>query len=92
MVFAQRIGLTLDEIAGELAKLPPDRAPTRGDWSRLSSGWSARIDAVLTEATLVRPPSGWMQRGGKTGRHSEHLGHLLAEMQSVHRAHPGATW
>jgi MerR family redox-sensitive transcriptional activator SoxR len=42
IVFAQRIGLTLEEIGAELAKLPPDRAPTRKDWARLSSGWSAR--------------------------------------------------
>src|SRR3954464_13508785 len=45
IVFAQRIGLTLEEIGSELAKLPPDRAPTRKDWARLSSGWSGRIDA-----------------------------------------------
>ena len=44
IVFAQRVGLTLEEIGTELAKLPPDRAPTRRDWSRLSSGWTARID------------------------------------------------
>ena len=44
IVFAQRVGLTLEEIGAELAKLPPDRAPTRRDWSRLSSGWTARID------------------------------------------------
>jgi MerR family redox-sensitive transcriptional activator SoxR len=49
IVFAQRIGLTLDEIGTELAKLPPDRAPTRRDWSRLSSGWSARIDERIAE-------------------------------------------
>ena len=49
IVFAQRIGLTLDEIGTELAKLPPDRAPTRRDWSRLSSGWSARIDDRIAE-------------------------------------------
>jgi MerR family redox-sensitive transcriptional activator SoxR len=49
IVFAQRIGLTLDEIGAELAKLPPDRAPTRRDWSRLSSGWSARIDDRIAE-------------------------------------------
>ena len=40
VVFAQRVGLTLDEIGAELAKLPPDRAPTRRDWSRLSSTWT----------------------------------------------------
>jgi MerR family redox-sensitive transcriptional activator SoxR len=54
IVFAQRIGLTLDEIGGELAKLPPDRAPTRRDWSRLSSKWTARIDQRITELERLR--------------------------------------
>jgi MerR family transcriptional regulator, redox-sensitive transcriptional activator SoxR len=49
IVFAQRVGLTLDEIGAELAKLPPDRAPTRRDWSRLSRGWSGRIDERIAE-------------------------------------------
>ena len=49
VVFAQRIGLTLEEIGAELAKLPPDRAPTRRDWARLSSGWSDRIDERIAE-------------------------------------------
>ena len=44
IVFAQRVGLTLEEIGAELAKLPPDRAPTRRDWAQLSSGWTSRID------------------------------------------------
>ncbi len=50
------------------------------------------INSVLARATLARPPDGWMQSGGRRGRHSEHLGHLLAEMQSLHRSHPGAKW
>ncbi|HTU79513.1 MAG TPA: redox-sensitive transcriptional activator SoxR [Solirubrobacteraceae bacterium] len=54
IVFAQRIGLTLEEIAGELAKLPPERAPTRRDWSRLSSGWVARVDARIAELQRLR--------------------------------------
>ena len=54
IVFAQRIGLTLDEIGGELAKLPPDRAPTRRDWSRLSSGWSTRIDERIAELQRLK--------------------------------------
>jgi MerR family transcriptional regulator, redox-sensitive transcriptional activator SoxR len=54
IVFAQRIGLTLDEIGTELAKLPPDRAPTRRDWSRLSSGWSARIDDRIAELQRLK--------------------------------------
>ncbi len=49
IVFAQRIGLSLDEIATELAKLPVDRAPTGTDWSRLSSTWTARIDERIAE-------------------------------------------
>jgi len=54
IVFAQRIGLTLDEIGSELARLPPDRAPTRRDWSRLSSGWSARIDDRVAELQRLK--------------------------------------
>jgi MerR family redox-sensitive transcriptional activator SoxR len=54
IVFAQRVGLTLDEIATELAKLPPDRAPTKRDWSRLSSGWRARIDGRIAELERLK--------------------------------------
>ena len=54
VVFAQRVGLTLEEIGGELAKLPPDRAPTRRDWSRLSSKWSARIDNRIAELERLK--------------------------------------
>jgi MerR family redox-sensitive transcriptional activator SoxR len=54
IVFAQRIGLTLEEIGVELAKLPPDRAPTRKDWARLSSGWSARIDHRIAELERLK--------------------------------------
>ncbi len=54
IVFAQQIGLTLDEIGVELAKLPPDHAPTRDDWSRLSSGWSARIDERIAELQRLK--------------------------------------
>lgn len=54
IVFAQRIGLTLDEIGRELAKLPPHRAPTRRDWSKLSSTWSHRIDARIAELERLK--------------------------------------
>jgi MerR family transcriptional regulator, redox-sensitive transcriptional activator SoxR len=54
VVFAQRIGLTLDEIGAELAKLPPDRAPTRRDWSRLSSTWTSRIDQRIAELQRLK--------------------------------------
>jgi MerR family redox-sensitive transcriptional activator SoxR len=54
IVFAQRVGLTLDEIGGELSRLPPDRAPTRRDWSRLSSKWSSRIDERIAELERLK--------------------------------------
>ena len=54
IVFAQRVGLSLDEIGEELAKLPADRAPARRDWSRLSSRWSTRIDERIAELQRLK--------------------------------------
>lgn len=54
IVFAQRLGLSLDEIAGELAKLPTHRVPTRKDWSKLSSKWLKRIDQKIAEMERLR--------------------------------------
>jgi MerR family redox-sensitive transcriptional activator SoxR len=54
IVFAQRIGLTLEEIGTELRRLPPDRAPTRRDWSRLSRTWSSRIDERIAELERLK--------------------------------------
>ncbi len=60
--------------------------------SGLRTGWLAVVEPVLAEATLTRPADGRARTGGRTGRHTEHLSALLAEMQVVHRAHPGVTW
>lgn len=54
IVFAQRIGLTLDEIGAELAKLPPGRAPVKRDWSRLTATWTTRIDERIAELERLR--------------------------------------
>lgn len=54
IVFAQHVGLTLEEIGQELAKLPAGRAPTRRDWSRLSAGWGARIDSRIAELERLK--------------------------------------
>jgi MerR family redox-sensitive transcriptional activator SoxR len=54
IVFAQRVGLSLDEIGAELASLPADHAPTRRDWSRLSRGWRERIDERIAELGRLR--------------------------------------
>jgi MerR family transcriptional regulator, redox-sensitive transcriptional activator SoxR len=54
IVYAQRVGLTLEEIGGELAKLPANSAPTRRDWARLSTKWSSRIDARIAELQRLK--------------------------------------
>lgn len=56
------------------------------------SEWLRIVAPVLARATLTQPADGWMQSGGRDGRHTEHLGHLLAEMQILPRTFPGATW
>lgn len=62
------------------------------DLSTLRAAWRENVKAVLDEATLSTPADGWMQKGGRTGIHSEHLGHLLAELQHVQHTIPGAVW
>jgi MerR family transcriptional regulator, redox-sensitive transcriptional activator SoxR len=54
IVYAQRVGLTLEEIAGELAKLPEGHAPSRRDWARLSKRWSRRIDDRIAELERLK--------------------------------------
>lgn len=58
----------------------------------LRAGWVETVSRVLRSATLTSPSSGWMQKGGRFGQHSEHLGHILSELQSLQRTFPGATW
>ena len=65
-------------------------APAAG---QLRAAFLGHVAEVFAEATLAMPsPDAWMQRGGKQGRHSEHLGYILAEMQFLQRAYPGAEW
>ena len=54
IVFAQKIGLTLDEVGAQLAKLPENRVPERADWARLSGGWTRRIDERIEELERLR--------------------------------------
>jgi len=62
------------------------------DLRSLAAPWRATVASVLAEATLTVPTSSFMQRGGRHGVHSEHLGHMLATMQWLQRAYPGAQW
>ncbi len=67
------------------------RAGVGADLAALQPAWDARIDAVLVEASLERPSS-VTRSNGKQGVHSEHLGHMLSEMQFLQRAYPGMEW
>ncbi len=62
------------------------------DLARLREQWHAELQQLLTTATLVMPEDQWMDSGGRQGRHTEHFGYLLAEMQYLQRSFPGASW
>jgi ring-1,2-phenylacetyl-CoA epoxidase subunit PaaC len=72
--------------------LDPALAGVCADPAMLRAAWEANVDKVFAQATLARPTDGWMQRGGRAGRHGESFGHMIAEMQHIARSHPGATW
>ncbi len=60
--------------------------------SSLKHKWDQTINSVLRDATLALPQTSYVHKGGKKGRHTEFLGHMLAEMQFLQRAYPGSTW
>ncbi|MCZ7657576.1 MAG: phenylacetate-CoA oxygenase subunit PaaC [Xanthobacteraceae bacterium] len=62
------------------------------DPATIRPAFERTLDEVLAEATLTRPAGGFSQTGGRSGRHSEHLGYILADLQFLQRAYPGATW
>ena len=69
-----------------------DSAGVRFDPSALSGAWHEAVESILDAAGLPVPETPFMQSGGRSGIHGEHLGHLLDEMQSLPRAHAGSTW
>lgn len=62
------------------------------DMTGLKEEWEANVKAVLDEATLSIPDNNWQFDGGRVGKHSEHLGHLLSVMQYMQRAYPNMEW
>jgi ring-1,2-phenylacetyl-CoA epoxidase subunit PaaC len=62
------------------------------DLFNIRKAWQANVESMLADATLAMPVDNWMASGGKQGRHSEHLGYMIAEMQYLQRTHPGANW
>lgn len=96
----RRMQTAVDELwmyTGEMCIPNPvdERLAAQGvvcDPTRLREPWLAHVAEVFRAATLTLPSGTWMQQGGKQGRHTEHLGYLLAEMQFLQRAYPGAQW
>ena len=78
---------TSDVIDGDVA-----HAGIGVDPGTLAEPWQAQVGEVFVRAGLSIPKNEYMQLGGRVGRHTEHLGHMLAEMQIVARSHPGAKW
>ncbi|MFB6722666.1 1,2-phenylacetyl-CoA epoxidase subunit PaaC [Kribbella sp. NPDC056345] len=68
------------------------RLPVAVDPAGLQAEWERRVLAVIDESTCSRPEASYQHKGGRSGRHTEHMGFLLAELQHVARSHPGATW
>ena len=60
--------------------------------SAIKDAWYKKVEQIFTEATLQVPKQEWAQNGGKEGKHTEHLGYLLTDMQYLQRAYPNATW
>ncbi len=58
----------------------------------IAKQWRQAVAAIVNAATLELPEDGWMASGGKSGRHTEHFGYLLADLQYMQRTYPGATW
>ena len=60
--------------------------------SAIKDAWYKKVEQIFTEATLQVPKQEWAQSGGKQGKHTEHLGYLLTELQYLQRVYPNATW
>jgi ring-1,2-phenylacetyl-CoA epoxidase subunit PaaC len=80
------------EFFGPADEAPLIEAGAAADPETLRPDWNRTLDDVLARATLTRPETAWFQQGGRIGRHTEHLGFLLAEMQHLPRSFPGASW
>jgi len=76
-----------DELAGRIAEAGVGPLP-----SSLRARWQDLVLPVLGEATLTVPVDGWRPSGGRAGLHTQPFGYLLAELQHLHRSHPGAAW
>lgn len=83
------LAIYTNELFEEGAAEGVDALPSR---AAIRPTWDATIADIFAEAGVVMPETPFPQSGGRSGIHGESLGHMLAEMQSVYRAHPGASW
>ena len=91
----QRMCTAIEELwryTGELFLPAPYEKELGIDVSSLKEDWSKKVNAIFEEATLPLPENIFMQTGGKTGTHTEHLGFMLTELQYVQRTYPGCDW
>lgn len=96
----QRTQTALDELwmySGELFEVDKiettlQKANIAPDSNAIYQKWTTNVAKILEMATLQVPETGWMQTGGRTGKHSELLGYILAEMQYVQRSYPSCEW
>jgi ring-1,2-phenylacetyl-CoA epoxidase subunit PaaC len=97
---ASRIQQAVDEIwtftgemfVGTLAEIEAYKDGIGVDNSSLWIKWKEIVQATFLESQIALPADAWMQNGGKEGKHSEHFGFILAEMQYLQRSYPGAKW
>ena len=91
----QRMLNAIDELwryTGELFIAADYEAVAGFDVALLKEDWMKKVNSVFEEATLAVPEKVFMQTGGKTGTHTEHLGYILAELQYLQRTYPNAEW
>jgi ring-1,2-phenylacetyl-CoA epoxidase subunit PaaC len=91
----QRMLTAIDELwryTGEFFMPAPYEQELEINVASLKAAWENKVTAVMEEATLPVPEKVFMQTGGKTGTHTEHMGHLLTELQYMQRAYPGCEW
>jgi ring-1,2-phenylacetyl-CoA epoxidase subunit PaaC len=95
-LWTKRLGDGTEESHRRMRDAVEDIWPYTGelfeDDATLRPQWTQDTNAVLAEAMLTVPAVTWGPTGGRHGQHTEHLGEMLREAQSVHRAHPGAVW
>ncbi|TPE44520.1 phenylacetate-CoA oxygenase subunit PaaC [Pontibacter mangrovi] len=96
----KRMEAAIDELwtySGELFEATPTEKALQEldiipDYTSIKAEWDKHVAQVLQEATLALPQDQWMQSGGKYGRHSEHLGYILSDLQYLQRTYPGQKW